>query len=300
MTAGQRVLVGLDIGASKIAGVVFGGRKILAHERRPIPPGARAGAIIALAAEMAKMLMAERRGEPRTVPADGTGTVRGGFKSVGAGVPGVVSSDHSRIEVATNLPALNHLELPRLLAEQLGLPVVMDNDVHAAALGEARYGTAGSSFVFIAIGSGIGGAIVLDGKVLQGAHGSAGEVGHLVVGDNQTFEQVGSQQALAGTPFPTGERLAAALASGDERAHEIAQRIGAALGVDIGNLINILDPACIVLGGGMAHLWPHFEPSARAAMTRVVISPASRAIPIRLATFGDWAGAVGAAALTSE
>lgn len=277
------MLCGLDIGASKIAGVVFDGREILAQERRPLPTDADTETIVALAAEMAETLMAQRPGE---------------FKSVGVGVPGVLSLDRSRVEVASNLSALNGIELPRLLTERLNLPVVIDNDVRAAALGELRSGKAGNSFVFIAIGSGIGGAIVLEGRVFRGAHGSAGEIGQIVIGGNQTFEQLASQQALAGTPFPTGKALAAALASGDERAAEIAKQIGAALGVDIGDIMNILDPACIVLGGGMANLWPHFELYAREAINRVVISPEARETPIRLATFGDYAGAVGAAALT--
>lgn len=283
MKAGQRVFVGLDIGASKIAGVVFDGREILAQERRPLPTDADAETIVAFAAEMVETLMAEGRGE---------------FRSLGVGVPGVVSFDRARVVVAQNLTALNGIELPRLLTERLSLPVVMDNDVRAAALGEARYGAAGSSFVFIAIGSGIGGALVLNGEVLRGAHGSAGEIGHMVIGGSQTFEQLASQQALAGTPFPTGKALAAALASGDERAAEIAKQIGAALGIDIGNIINILDPACIVLGGGMANLWSYLEPASREAIKRGVVSPASRETPIRLAMFGDWAGAVGAAVLT--
>ncbi len=285
MTAGQRVFVGLDIGASKIAGVVFDGREILARERRPLPTDADAEAIVALAAEMAEALMAQRRSE---------------FESLGVGVPGVVSSDRARVAVAQNLTALNGLELPRLLSERLRLPVVMDNDVHAAALGELRYGKAGDSFVFISLGTGVGGAIVEKGEILcgHGAQLSAGEIGHMRLREGKTFEQLASQQFLATTPLRDIKTFLAALSIGDPGVEDVAPALARGIGEGLGNIINVLDPAVIVLAGGLANAWFKLESDVRAVIRTVVLSSEAQETPIRIATFGDYAGAVGAATLT--
>lgn len=275
----------MDIGGSKIAGVMFDGSRIVTEVWRE-HSGSRASREELLKAVLA--VLEELRG----AGADAT-------RAVGIGVPGPVDANQTKVLVAPHLAALSGFELPRFIAESTGLKVVMDNDVRAAALGEAKYGTAGPSFLMVALGSGIGGAIVTDGRVWRGSHGSAGEVGQMILRENKTFEMLAAGQFVAATPFQTIRVFIDAVEAGDPKAEEVMRQMAGALGEGLANLVNVLDPAVVVLAGGLTKLWPQMESYCRPVLSQLVLSPAARELPIRLAAFGKYAGAVGAAALTA-
>ncbi|MFD6418907.1 ROK family protein [Streptomyces sp. NPDC060194] len=210
-------------------------------------------------------------------------------------LPGLVSG--GTVRQAPNL-GWNRIAAEGLFARSLTalrtggrpLPVGSDNEANAAALAELWFGDAGEarSFLFLSGEIGVGGALVLDGRLLRGAHGFAGEIGHVVVDENGPecrcgargcLEQYAGQAALlrgAGLPEDAGVRavdeLARRAAAGDARAATAAARAGHMLGLVLSGAVNLVDPDAVVLGGVFRPLLPWLAPAADAELTRRVVS----------------------------
>jgi glucokinase len=304
--------IGLDIGGTKIAGgVVTAGGVVLERTRVPTPPADGAATLAAMVAVVDQL----RARHP-------------GVDAVGVGAAGMVEWPRGRLRWAPH-NAYRRLELRRLLHERTGLPTVVDNDARAAAWAEARFGAGAGTddLVLVAVGTGIGGGLVLDGAVYRGAAGLGGEVGHMIVapdgdpcdcGNRGCLEAMASGSALgraaraaaaqdpdgrlatlAGGPQRvTGEIVFQAAKEGDQAAIALFERTGYWLGVGIASLITIFDPDVVVVGGGLAATGDLLLAPARASMERYVFGRAHRELPpVAPARLGADAGLVGAATL---
>lgn len=250
---------------------------------------------------------------PKSDPVDGIAaiveSVRGGapLTRVVLSIPGIVDEENGVVIRSTNIPALDGCRLGESLEVRLGAPVDVINDGHAAAVAEASWGAgAGIDDVFVlALGTGIAGAHVVGGRVVPGAHGSAGELGHVTIepagllcscGRRGCLETLIGAPALRAAWAEAGgsggpESLLAAYAAGDAAAARVVRHASAALAEAILTLCALVDPGCIVIGGGLAeaphHLVTLAEEYARERATFHRIPPV---IP---ATLGEWAGANG-------
>jgi glucokinase len=261
--------VGLDIGATKTLGLVLDpDGVILAQVREPTEPGA--DGIVRSAARVVEALRAET-GQPLDA-------------TVGVGIPGIVDVERGALKHAVNLGVTGEwLPLRSLLADRLGARVVLENDLNAAAFGAAALGPA-TDLVYLSLGTGLAAGLVLDGQLRRGEHGAAGEIGHLPVdpqgafcrcGQRGCLETIASGSALAtawpSEDVPPAQALFAAARSGDPAAIAARDRFSAGVASAIRLLSLAVDPAAVVLGGGVAQLG---EP-LRAAVAQALLEQAA-------------------------
>ncbi len=249
---------------------------------------------------------------------------KGEIKAIGLAVPATINAAAGIIMKAPNLPALDGFRLSATLTEELNLPVVLENDANAAAIGENWMGASKGfqNSICVMLGTGVGGGIVLDGNILRGVDGTAGEIGHICVeplgapcgcGSRGCVEQYSSATAISRltleleSHYPKSElqnklRVTAldvyeAGKLGDELALEVFRQVGFYLGIALADLVNVLNPEVIVIGGGVSAGWDllihHVQAQIR---NRSFREPAERAKLIR-AKLGDDAGILGVAKL---
>ena len=229
--------------------------------------------------------------------------------AVGCGLPG--SSDSDQVLFVPALPWMVGHPLRRDLESLLGARVILGLDGHFTLLAEATEGAAKgyASCALVAVGTGIGGAIMLAHKIWRGARGSAGSVGWLsAVGgrddaDHGLFEQVASgtalsQAARAYRPGWAGENLVAAARAGDAGAVAVADQFGRHFGRGIAALASVLDPELVIVAGGLCDAMDVLSPSIDRAMLECA-SPNGRQVPVRAAALGPHAGVVGALLATT-
>ena len=252
--------------------------------------------------------------------------------AIGIGIAGLVDVPGGVLLSAPNM-AWRDLALATPVGALFGRPVTVDNDATAAAWGESRLGSSRGhdDSLFVGVGTGIGGGIVAGGRLVRGAHGLAGEIGHVIVepggpacgcGNRGCWEQVASGLAIAragaravvdepgsaiaalagGEPDRvTGELVTEAARAGDVVAEGIVAEVGRRLGEGVAGLVNVLDPEIVVIGGGASHAGEILLAPLRAAFTASVEGADVRPeVPIVPATLGNQAGAIGAALLALE
>lgn len=235
----------------------------------------------------------------------------GAADGVGLGLPGVVSPDGGRW--VPNVPYLATPELAGRLEERLGGPVTLGNDAQLALLGETREGAAAgrNSALLLSVGTGIGGALLLAGRIVRGAHGSAGAMGWVVTdtadpGDPErgVLERLAAGPALdrlAGSLDPPRDSyaLVESAQAGDDAAMAAVASVGRQLGAAIAGVGSVVDPEIIVVAGGLAAAFDLLEPPMAAAVERWG-SPQLRGVPVVAAALGADAGLVGAAYAARE
>ena len=240
-------------------------------------------------------------------------------------VPGTVNVKDGTIVKAPNLPCLDGFRLASTLTSELGVPAILENDANAAAVGEMWQGAARGcrTVICVTLGTGVGGGIILDGELWRGVDGAAAEIGHMCVdpfggvactcGSRGCLEVFASATAIvrmtreASPRYPhsilnaTTERTAksifAAGVAGDELALEIFRRMGMYLGIGLANLINILNPEMIVIGGGVVNGWDLFEKHMMQQVEERAFPLLAARVKIERAKCGDDAGLLGAARL---
>lgn len=240
--------------------------------------------------------------------------------AVGVGAPGVIRMDKGIVVKSPNFPDWNNLPLRDELEKALHIPVAIENDANAAALGEQWRGAGCGidSMILLTLGTGVGGGIVLNNKIWQGADGMAGEVGHMTLipdgrpcgcGNTGCLEMYASargivqsyREALGTTETTqaseiTSETVYRAARNGDPVALRVMKGMGRLLGIGIANLINIFNPQMIVLGGGVRDAWDLFIGATHEEiMRRAFQVPAERTMIVP-SLLGDDAGMIGAAA----
>jgi glucokinase len=306
-----RAAVGVDLGGTKIAGrVVREDGHVLARDERETPRDTEA-ILQTLVSVIEDLRSAE-------------------VAAVGIGAAGMVDFRAGAMPFAPNLP-LRDVPIRDRISKDTGLPCVVDNDANAAGWGERRFGAGRGhdEMLLLTVGTGIGGAVITGGRLARGAHGFAGEIGHVIVepggprcgcGNRGCWEQVASGQAVdrmaqedaarnagggialaaAGEPV-TGRHAARAARSGDRSARRIFAEVGRRLGEGIAGLVNILDPEVVVIGGGVADEGDLLLAPAREAFWETVELRRGRPdVPLIPAELGNEAGAIGAAALALE
>jgi glucokinase len=251
----------------------------------------------------------------------------GDVEAVGFGIPSLVEAATGVSVSSVHLP-LDDVPFRDLMQERLGLPVFVDNDVNLAALAEQRIGAArgGRVVVMLTLGTGIGGAIVLDGEVFRGADGAAGELGHVTVdidgppcqgncpnrgcleamasgtaigreGERVAGELPGSAlgRALAqGVPV-TGELVTDLALRGDLEAQGVLELIGRRLGAGLVGIVNTFNPDLVVIGGGASRAGEMLIQPARRIVAECALRPSRDTARIVRAALGEEAGAIGAA-----
>ncbi|MCU1497130.1 MAG: glk [Acidimicrobiales bacterium] len=308
------LVCGLDLGGTKLLGLVADPRSDapLILEKVPTPSGA--DAVVESLVDLARELI---------------GRVDGEVVAVGLGAPGLVDRSGT-LRYGPNLPGVVNLPLARMLSERLGLPAVVDNDATCAAWGEHEKGAArgANHSVTVTLGTGIGAGITVKGEVLRGAHGFAGEPGHMVVdpsgplcpcGRRGCWERYASgsglgrlarEAAVAGVAARVvelaggdpeavrGEHVTAAAAEGDDEALAVVRRFAWWVALGVANLVNILDSEIVVIGGGLAEAGDLLLDPIRTAYDELVMGARHREpVPIVQAQLGERAGAWGAALL---
>ncbi|HVI70323.1 MAG TPA: ROK family protein [Pyrinomonadaceae bacterium] len=239
-------------------------------------------------------------------------------------VPGAVDCDKAVVLQAPNLPSLVNFELKAELVRRLGWPVFLENDANAAAVGEMWMGAARGccDVISVTLGTGVGGGVILDGKLWRGSHGSAGEIGHTTVdpfsglkckcGNTGCLELFASATAIVRMTrenlslFPestlkseglTAAKVYEAGRNGDELALAVFQRFGMYLGIGLANLINLIDPQIIVISGGAVNGWDLFAPEMYRQVEERAFRTTAQQVKIARAECGDNAGLLGAARL---
>jgi glucokinase len=231
------------------------------------------------------------------------------YDRIGVSTAGQVDSKHGRIVFANdNIPNYTGTELGPLLARQFSVPVEVENDVNAAALGEAFLGSAQGypDFLCLTFGTGIGGAIIANGNLYRGFSGLAGEFGHMVThaagrpctcGQRGCYEQYASTTALVraavqvNASWTSGRQITAARDAGEAGIIEVLDSWTAEAAIGLASLIHIFNPPLLVLGGGILADHDIFLRIRQQTLQRTM--PASQNVEIRPAKLGNQAGLLG-------
>ena len=292
-------LIGVDVGGTKIAVAPLDGPRLL--EPVLVPTDTSSAAVL-----VAQLVDAVRGA--------------GDAAAVGVAVPSVVDWETGRIRSSVNIP-LQDVALREVLRAELGVPVYVDNDATCAALAEA-YDEDGAlvarHLVMFTVGTGVGGGIVIGGRVYRGATGAAAEIGHTLVGADlrrvpfahgDDFPQPGSLESLAsGSALNeiarehdvTPGRVIDAARDGNPGALAAIELLGRRLGIGIANAINLFDPDVVVVGGGVSTADELLLAPAREEAGRYRLTGVGTRTEIRRARYGPLAGVRGAALLAGH
>ena len=307
--------IGIDVGGTKVlGGVVDEAGKVLTTARKDTP---RQGgsALTQTIADVAKELLQQHS-----------------VASVGVSAAGFVSSDRKTMLATPNIADWNGVDLDNQLTKLIGLPVVIENDANAAAWGEAKFGAGKNQdhMMMLTVGTGIGGGIVVNGALYRGAFGIAAEFGHMRVvpeghicgcGARGCFEQYASgnallrhaREAISASPEVarnllsrgdgtvaglTGQAITDAARDGDPVALAAFNTTGQWLGAGIASLAVLLDPACVVIGGGVIDAGEILLKPTRESLERNMPFAGKHPYPTLIAAeLGNEAGLVGVADL---
>lgn len=320
---GDIIIAGIDLGGTSLRALIVDAKnQILAEEKTPSHPSRGPEKIIGDIAVLVGQAL------------DKAGLKHASLGAVSIGAPGQVDLETGLVHVAPNL-GWKEVPLGHKLGKLLGVPVVVDNDVHVGAVGEHALGAGRGTqnMVGIFVGTGIGGGVILGGRLFTGSHGAGSEVGHTVVladgplcscGHRGHAEALASRTAMerdvraaikAGSKSVvpdimkkknkdrmTSSVIQAALKEKDKVVREVLAKAQYYLGILVANAVNVFDPECVVIGGGIAErLRENFVGPIRKAACENYLNPLDaervRVVPGAL---GDNAGALGAVVLARQ
>lgn len=317
------VVAGIDIGGTRQSlALVQPDGSMLYRTRRTSPPNADGPTLFeGVCALLAEVLARASAAGWRVVAA-------------GVGFGGPVDPESGVVRTSHHVPGWSGFPLRQALAERFALPVVLENDARAATLGELYFGAGRGHhhMVYINIGTGIGGGLVLNGRLYRGATTTAGEIGHTRVlpggppcpcGGRGCLEALASgpsiarrarsavrQDPTAGTALlaaaggnpqaVTSHHVAAAAAQGDPLAAQLVEETAEYLALAVTSLVNLLNPTLVVFGGGVAEAGELLLHPVRQRVRQWALPPAGEAVTIAQAGLGYDAGVLGAAALALE
>jgi glucokinase len=313
MAAGS--VIGVDLGGTKLlAGVVDPALNVHHRAWRRSRGDDEAAVLETIVAAVSEMR-------------DAAGGTVGG---VGFGIPSLVDIRRGTAVSTVHLP-LRGVPFRDVMAERLGLPIWVDNDANAALLAEHRAGAARgtSTAAMLTLGTGIGGAILVDGRIVHGARGGAGELGHMVIdvdgppcpcGNAGCLEALASGNALGrealrvaqaapesglGRALAAGREITGRLCTelahdGDAAARDVVALIGTRLGIGIANLVNALNPEVVVVGGGVVAAGDLVLEPARAVVRDRALVPSRDDARVVATRFGEESGMLGAALLALD
>jgi glucokinase len=299
----EQRLIGVDVGGTKVSIAALSGGILDTPHLEPTELGS-ADALIEQLVRGVRRVQGDER-----------------VDAVGVGVPSVVDWATGTVRSSVNIP-LQDVPLREALRDQLGLPVFVDNDATAAALAEAHAedGTLESAnLLMFTIGTGVGGGIVVDGRVYRGMTGAAGEFGHIIIGadladgnpaHSDHFPQPGSLEALASgraldalsreRGFASGHAAVQAAHAGEGAAIAVLGVIGRRLGVGVASAINQYDPEVVAIGGGVSSAGDLLLAPVLESVRRFVLPGVGTRTQVRIARSGPEAGVRGAALLAGQ
>ena len=242
------------------------------------------------------------------------------IQSVGIGFPGFIDPDSKKIIASPNLPGLNYFNLAAELSRILDLPFTLENDANAAAYGEYMLaGKPQGGLIYVGLGTGVGGGLVLHDKIFTGQHGCAMEIGHMIVerptfeasgrqcgcGNKGCLEQYASASGIAISYFNTTQQnltaaqIAALAGEGDKHAIAAYLLAANALAQALASISKVLDIKNVVIGGGVAVAWPLMKLAFMQRFEADLIPVLRSTIHIKISNANDKAGMLGAAMLSA-
>ena len=312
----EAFVLGIDLGGSKILTAVINSQgNILSRDYRVTPADKGLEAVIY---ELLESL---------SRASDQAGISVSELAAIGVGAPGISNPETGIVFTSPHLPDWHNVPLRDIIERESGKRTFLTNDANAAALGELYFGAGrgARNFIYVTISTGIGGGIVIDGKIYTGALGTAGEIGHMTIDDNGLrcncgntgcWETLASGSALArhakhrikegvetsildyaggNTEEVTAQVIQTAAEHGDILAKELIAETGYYIGVGLANLINIFNPELIVIGGGLSNIGDMLlDPAFKVAGERAY-KESCRAVRFALAELGENSGVIGAA-----
>jgi len=293
--------IGVDLGGTKIlAGVVTRDGEVLRRHERPTAQDSQEALIAELEAAVAELI------------GDDVG-------AIAFGVPGPIDQPTGVVVHCVNVP-LHEAPLRDHMRKRFGLPVGLDNDANAAAIGEWRVGGGRGvdDLIVLTMGTGLGGGVISNGKPFRGARGGGAELGHtVIVHDGRPCQGTCTGRGHL-EPYVTGHaatraaqeafgpdvdshRLVALADEGDEKARAILEDIGAHLGSGMGSFANVFEPDLFLIGGGFGvAAWEHVMPTAERIMRREALLPMRERVRVARAELGTVAGLIGAGFVAFE
>lgn len=271
MAINKNYIIGIDIGGSKINAIVFNNGKVLKSVKISTPKKSRAYFLEELEALVSKLIL--DIGDKKV-------------SGIGCGVAGALDLEKGIVLGATNIKILNGFNIKNWLADKFNCDVKVDNDARCFTRGEYLFGAGRGhkNIVGVTLGTGIGGGIIVNGKMLYGANDSAGELGHVVIYHSEDLEVL-TVKWMRKLKF---SKIA-------------VKNFEKNLGVGFANIINILDPEVIIIGGGASGILKSSLPKVKKIMNKFIISSKSQKnVKIIIGKLGENAGAIGAAALFYE
>lgn len=308
--------IGLDVGGTKVLGVLTDRSapgEVLAEARVATPVGGQG--LVEVLLEVASSLPGAEEAT-----------------AIGVGLPGLVDRS-GRLHMGPHLARIQDLPLADLLTERAGRPALVDNDANCHAVAEQAGGAAAGhdEVLVVTLGTGIGAGIITGGRLLRGANGFGGEAGHMVLdpngppcpcGQRGCWERYASGSGLArlardaslggrlesavelagGDPEAVrGEHVTAAARQGGADALAVLEDLARWIALGLANLVNVLDPSVVVIGGGLVEAADLLLPPVRSAFADLVMAGDQRPeVPIVPAALGERAGALGAAVLAAD
>ena len=297
---GSSSAIGVDLGGTKIlAGVLGRDGVVNRRESRPTPVSSQDELLAALD-EVVESLLDED------------------VAALGFGIPSTIDQRSGRAVASVHIP-LTDIDFRDRMAQRFDLPVGIDNDANAAAIGEWRLGAGrgASNIVLLTLGTGVGGGLILDGRPFRGSTGSGAELGHMVLdyggdacggsctghGHFEAFAAGSSADEAAVRRYGPGadaRRLVAEAQGGDQDAIDDLAELGRRLGAGIASLVNIFNPELVIVGGGFAEAGDLIFAPAKKTLAVEGLRPARDLVRIVPAELGPEAGMVGAALVGFE
>jgi len=277
--------LGFDIGGSIVKAVLVKEKKIIKSKVADLPNSLEA--LLAWLKETGQELIG------------GADTEIGG---VGFAVAGVLNAERSKMLKSPNIKFLDNQPLGELFKSIVApYPIKIEHDAHCFLVAEKEIGLARKlkNIVYLTVGTGVGGAFMVDGKIISGAHGSAGEIGHTIINielglDLEDLSANDFVKKTLGISAAQAEKLARV---GDQKAGDIFERRCQNLGIGLANIINTFDPEAVILGGGIVSAKDIILPKLKQQIEKFVISPDAKKTTILFSQLGSQGGALGAALL---
>ena len=308
------LVIGVDLGGTNVSSAVVDNNGRISHPAR-----------LSVAGSLTAREVIDRLVACVGMTMDSCGRDR--VAGVGVGTPGLIIEDTGTVVYAPNVPEWEDLPLRSLLRERMGLPVTIENDANAAAIGEHWVGGAVgyANIICITLGTGVGGAIIINNEVWRGSNGAGGEIGHMTVVENGRMCGCGAPGCLEAYASATSiavqarellwsgresalmdlcggdmDRIDAAMISeaagrGDDMSREVMHRSATLLGTAVSSLTNLLNPELIVIGGGVIRAGDLIFDPVRTEVARRAYKWSASILKIVPARLGDDAGIIGAA-----
>lgn len=280
-------VAGIDLGGTKIyTAVARSGSDILAEIKLPTEARASKERVFENVCRSVELACAQAGIAPSKLAA------------IGIGVPGPIDYATGTVRLCPNIPSWKKVPVRDLLQERFGCPVTVENDARTAGLAEARCGAGkGFSHVFYTtVSTGIGGAIIIDGRIYHGASGVAGEIGQTRLPDGTLFEQAAAGPAIKRLFGIVPEDIPALCEKRDRRALAARDHLTRMVGMWLANVATILNPEIIVIGGGLANLGPCFFTPVKRYIKQYAFSESAKVRVVK-AALGGRSGVIGALAL---